>query len=80
LKQKVGISIDADILQLTKERAAEEGRPISDLVQAALVRYLWKAATIPNQRKLAYQLFCERPMKVPAKQLRHVFKEELWDL
>jgi hypothetical protein len=44
LKQKVGISIDADILQLTKERAAE------------------------------------RPMKVPAKQLRHVHKEDAWDL
>jgi hypothetical protein len=80
MKQKIGTLIEEDIMRLAKRRAAEEGRPMSDLIQDALVQYLRKDAATPRERKTAYQLFCERPMKIPAKQLRHLLEEDMWDL
>ena len=79
MKQQIDILIEQQTLRLAKRRAIEEGRSLSDLVQAALEQYLRKDAATPKERKLAYQLFCERPMKVPLEQLRHLLEEDVWD-
>jgi hypothetical protein len=80
MKQKIGTIIEANIMRLAKRRAAEEGRPLSDLIQDALEHYLRKGAATPKERKMAFHLFCERPMKIPAEQLRYVLEEDMWDL
>lgn len=80
MKQKIGTLFEEEIVRRAKRRAAEEGRPLSDLIQDALVRYLRKEAATPKERKMAYRLFCERPMKIPAKQLRYVLEEDVWDV
>jgi hypothetical protein len=80
VKQKVGTLIEEEIMRLAKRRAIEEGRPLSDLIQDALVQYLRKDAATPKERKMAYHLFCERPMKIAPEQLRHVLREDMWDL
>jgi hypothetical protein len=80
MKQKIGILIAQDIMRLARRRAAEEGRPLSDLIQDALVRYLRNDVATPKERKMAYHLFCERPMKIPSDQLRHVLEENMWDI
>ena len=76
MKQKISALIDAEILQLAKQRAAEERCPLGELIQEALANYLGKLATTPKQRKMAYQLFCQRPMKLSCKQLQQVLAEE----
>jgi len=78
MKQKISIVIDAGILRLAKKRAAEEQRTLSDLIQEALVKHLRRDAATPKERKIAYRLFCERPMKVPQKQLRFILNEDMW--
>jgi hypothetical protein len=80
MKQKVGTLIEEEIMKLAKRRAAEEGRPLSDVIQDALVRYLRKEAASPKERKMAYHLFCERPMKLTPEQLRNVLEEDMWEL
>ena len=75
MKQKLGMLIEEDIIRLAKRRAAEERRSLSDLIQDALVRYLRKEAATPDERRLAFHLFCERPMKIPPEELRHVLDE-----
>ena len=80
MKQKIGTLIEENIMRLAKRRAAEEGRPLSDLIQDALVHYLRKEAATPKEREMAYHLFCERPMKIPPEQLRHILEEDMWDL
>jgi hypothetical protein len=80
MKQKIGTVIEGDIMRLAKRKAAEEGRPLSDLIQDALVQYLRKQAATPKERKMAFRLFCERPMKIPLEQLRYVLEEDMWDL
>ena len=73
MKQQIDILIEEQTMRLAKRRAIEEGRSVSDLVQDALEQYLRRDA----ERQLAYQLFCERPMKIPPEQLRHMLEEDL---
>jgi hypothetical protein len=78
MKQQIDILIEEQTMRLAKRQAIEEGRSVSDLVQDALEQYLRRDAATPRERQLAYQLFCERPMKIPLEQLRHML-EDVWD-
>jgi hypothetical protein len=80
MKQKIGTLIEEDIMRLAKRRAAEEGRPLSDLIQDALVQYLSPDAASAKEREMAYHLFCERPLKLSPEQFRQVLEEDAWDL
>jgi len=40
MKQEVVILLEADVLRRAKRRAADEGRPLSDLIQDAVEKYL----------------------------------------
>lgn len=80
MKQKLGTLLEEKVMRLAKRRAAEEGRPLNELIEDALVRYLREHAPSPKERKMAYQLFCERPMKIPAEELRHLLAEDMWEL
>ncbi len=80
MKKKVGTVIEENTMRLAKRKAAEEGRSLSEVIQEALVQYLRKEAATPKERRMAFHLFCEQPMKVPSKQLRYVLEEDMWDL
>lgn len=80
MKQKIGTQIEEELMKLAKRKAAEEGRSISDLIQDALVQYLRKNTTAPSERRMAHHVFCERPMKLTLEQLRHVLKENMWEI
>jgi hypothetical protein len=80
MKQKIGTLIEEKIMRLAKRKAAEEGRPLSDLIQDAVEQYLKKDAAPPKERQMAFYLFCEQPMKVPPEQLRYVLEEDVWDV
>jgi hypothetical protein len=80
MKKKIGTLIEENTMRLAKRKAAEEGRSLSDLIQDALVEYLRKEAATPKERKMAFQLFCERPMTIPSEQIRYVLEEDMWDL
>lgn len=80
MKQKIGTLIEKDTLRLAKQKAAKEGRSLSDLIQDALDQYLSKGAAARRERKMAFHLFCERPMKIPQEQLRYVLDEDIWNV
>jgi hypothetical protein len=79
MKKKVGTLLEQDVLRRAKRRAADEGRPLSDLIQEALENYLLSRAVEPARRESAYQLFCERPMKLTRAQFKAVLEENAWD-
>ena len=79
MKKKVGIVIERDTMRLAKRKAAQEGRSVSNLIENALAQYLRKQLPPPEERKMAFHLFCERPMKIPASQLRYVLEEDVSD-
>ena len=80
MKKKIGTLIDQKIMRLAKRRAAEEGRPLSDLIQDALVQYLSPDAATAKEREIAFHMFCERPLKLTPEQFRQVIEEDAWDL
>jgi hypothetical protein len=80
VKQKIGTLIEEDIMRLAKRRALEEKRPLSDLIQDALVQYLHKDTATPKERQRAYQLFCEQPMAIASTRLSYVLEEDTWTL
>jgi hypothetical protein len=80
MKQKIGTVIEADVLRRAKRQAADEGRPLSDLIQDALDRYLTAGMPAPERREAAYSLFCEQPMRLTPEQFREVLQADAWDL
>jgi hypothetical protein len=80
MKQKIGTVIEADVLRRAKRQAADEGRPLSDLIQDALDRYLTAGMPAPEQREAAYSQFCEHPMRITPEQFREVLQADAWDL
>lgn len=80
MKQKVGILLEQDLVRRAKRRAADENRLLSDVIQEALERYLSEGIAEPARRDAAYQLFCERQMRLARKQLKAVLEHDSWDL
>ena len=80
MKKKVGTLLDEEVIRHAKRRAAEEGRPLSDVIQDALVSYLSDKVPDPKKRENAYQLFCGQPMRINRKQFKEILEEDAWDL
>jgi hypothetical protein len=79
MKKKVGTLIEDEVIKLAKHRAADEGRPLSDLIQDALVSYLSKSIPKPKERDAAYQIFCERPLRLSKTQFQQILEEDAWE-
>jgi hypothetical protein len=67
MKRRVKVLMDTEILRLAKQRAADQDRPLSDLIQDALAQYLKKDAVTSKERKIAFNLFCKQPMRLSVK-------------
>lgn len=80
MKQKVGTLLEEDVLRRAKRRAADEKRPLSEVIQDALESYLSSRSVEPAKRDAAFQLFCDRPMKLTSAQFKAVLEEDAWDL
>ena len=76
MKRKIGTLIEEEVIKLAKHRAADENRPLSDLIQDALVSYLIKSVPKPREREAAYKIFCERPIKLSNDQYRGILEED----
>jgi len=57
MKQKIGMLIEKNTLRLAKQKAAKEGRPLSDLIQDALEQHLRKGAATPKERRWRFTCF-----------------------
>jgi hypothetical protein len=80
MKRKVGTLLEEDVIRLAKRRAVQEARPLSDLIQDALVAYLSKKTPDPKKREEAYRTFCEQPIRITREQFDTILKEDAWDL
>jgi len=76
MKKRVSILIEEEVIGQAKRLSVKEGRPLSYVIQDALISYLSRKRTDPRTREKAYQLFCERPMHLSRKQFKEILKEE----
>lgn len=79
MKRRVGMLINEELYRRAKRRAADEGRPLCDLIQEAIESYISSRALEPATRDVAYRLFCEHPMKLTTAQFRAVLAADMWD-
>ena len=77
--RKPGTAIEFDILRCAKRQAADEKRPLSDLLKDALESCLMTATPTPDRRDAAYRLFCEQPIRITPEQFRDVLQADTWD-
>jgi hypothetical protein len=79
MKRKVGTLLEEKVFKLAKHRALEEGRPLSDVIQESIVYYLNNRVSDPKKRERAYQIFCERPMRISKQQFKEILEEDVWE-
>lgn len=80
MKQKIGTVIETDLLRRARGQAADEGRPLSELIQDALDQYPTSKMPAPHRREAAYRLFCEQPMRISPEQFRAILQADAWNL
>ncbi|HXZ39074.1 MAG TPA: hypothetical protein VEL68_23800, partial [Thermodesulfobacteriota bacterium] len=76
MKKRIVILMEEEVVKQAQERASQEGRTLGDLIQDALVSYWGNKEQVQRTREGAYQLFCERPIRVSRKQFNELLKEE----
>lgn len=80
MKQKIGtVVIEADILRRAKRQAADQHRPLSELIQNALDCYLMAGMPASGRGEAAYSLFCEQPIRITSVQLHEVLSTDTRD-
>jgi hypothetical protein len=57
MKKKMAIVIERGTMRVAKRKPAEEGRPLSNLIEDALVQYLRKQSAIPRNARWHFAYF-----------------------
>jgi predicted transcriptional regulator len=79
MKTKIGTILEDDVIQKLKERAMKEKRPISEIIQEAVSRYLAGGSENREIRKSAVGHFCSRPFKLSASEVREIVEEDYFN-
>ena len=76
MKKKIGTVLDAGILTEAKQRAVQESRPLSDIIQSALGYYLHE--DIENSDGLrACEKFCSHGSSLDKQQIDELLQEDM---
>ena len=78
-KIKVGTVLDKEILWQLKERAAKEGRSISDLINNALQKYFQNIKMHRDARRAAVEQLCSKPFHLSVRELNEILRENYFD-
>ena len=76
MKKKIDILLEEEVLELARHRAIEEGRPLSEVIQESIAHYLSNSVPDPKKKERAYQIFCERPMRISKQQFKEVSSQK----
>jgi len=76
MEKEIRIDIEPNLLCRAKRQAAEEGRSLSNLIQDAVNRYLTDATSLASRCEVAFNLFCEQPIRITTEQFRAVLLED----
>ena len=75
MKAKIGTVLEEDILKELKERAAKDGRAISDVIQDALMRYFYATPKEETIRLQTLERLCSRPFRLTPQELGEILEE-----
>jgi len=72
MKRKVGLILEEGVFKLAKRRALAERKSLSDVIQESIVYYVSDKFPDRKKREKAYQIFCERPMRISKQQFKEI--------
>ena len=78
-KEKIGTILDKEVVKILREKAAQEGRAISDVIQEAVLRYNAAEADEIRMRVEAVKRFCSRPFNLTRKEIDEILEEDYYD-
>jgi len=79
MKRKVGTLIDEGVMRMVKRKAVEENRPLSGIIQEAIVEYVVTGKKDVDARLKAWRRFCGCPLKLPPKALKAIIEADTWE-
>jgi hypothetical protein len=79
MKTKIGTILEDDVVQKLKECAVKERRPINEIIQEALTRYLACGPIQRDLRKSAVVHFCSKPFNLSANEVREIVEEDYYE-
>ncbi len=78
MKQKFGTILEKEIIKKLKKRAADEERPLNEIVGAALTQYLSQTPT-KEEGLEAWARLNNKPLRVSKKELQAVLELDSWE-
>lgn len=78
MRQKIIVTVEQNLFKQIMSRATDEGQSVSDLIQDALASYLKESVPKPRERDTAYQIFCDKPLKLSRSQFRQILEKDPW--
>jgi hypothetical protein len=78
-KEKIGTILDREVMKKLRNRSRREGRPISDIIQDAIVRYTEIESTNRDIRIQTAHRFCSRPYNITRRELDDLLGEDYYE-
>lgn len=78
MRQKVGTILEKEIIKKLKKRAADEEKPLNEIIGEALTQYLSQVPT-KEQALEAWARLNNKPIRVSKKDLQAVLDLDIWE-
>lgn len=78
MKRKFGTVLEKKLIQALKQRAAEEDRPITEIVHDALVRYFSQPPGREEARE-AWERLNSKPIHISNRDLKAILEVDMWE-
>ncbi len=80
MKTKIGTVLEEDVVQKLKEFSAKQGRPISEVIQEAVITYM----QVGNSRKqdlrlAAVKRLCSKPFNLSREDWKEIMEEDYYE-
>jgi hypothetical protein len=76
MRKKIGTLLEEEILSKAKERAQRDGRPLADVIQDALDRYLHGASSNEDAVR-AVEKFCAHGVSLRLDEIDEILREDM---
>ena len=75
---KIEILLEENLFNQAKQRAVEEGKPLSRLIHDALAAYVEGGMADARRRETAYRVFYDEPIRLTAAEFREILADDIW--
>ena len=79
MKKKIGTSLEPEVLKELKLVAAKTGKPISDVIEEALLNYFRTVGQEQEDRLAAVKRLCSSPFNLTVEDWNEIMEEDPYD-